>query len=540
MNKRLSRLVQVGIVFSGSALGYMQAADAASRVQAFSDLESYVQYVQKLHKAPFDRNGVALPPGGAEALAKRHAALRANALAAPAVTSYNNVQVTQDRNPWPKAEIAAAVDPTSPGSWVVMSNDFRLNFDKMFFHVTTDDGKTWTDDAMVGGSDPFTGFIPSTFQSDPGLSFDSSTNSYLSTITGNLIVDFNAEYENLDTEIDVAQGFAHGTYASLIPTPIDIQPCNGLFSNFTCDAALDKPFVTTDTNAHSPRNGTTYVYYTLFCNAPASGFCVDGKVKIPANTSAIVESHSPGPNQPFSAPALVSGSKLNTQFSSMVIDSSGVPHIFFDDFTSSAGINMWEATLSSGKWVVSAKPVVTFNFNGLTNINWAFRDDGAVAPGCAIHGTTAYCAFSANQIGSGKVEGTPSVYVVAVDAKAGTALRVVRVNNDPFNDQKHHFFAWAATNPQGNVYVGWYDDRNDPFNTKVDYFVGKSVDGGKTFPKQQAVSDVNFNPCIGFPGCGFFGDYTQLVAGPDGQIHAAWSDTRDGASMQIWSQVISW
>jgi hypothetical protein len=54
------------------------------------------------------------------------------------------------------------------------------------------------------------------------------------------------------------------------------------------------------------------------------------------------------------------------------------------------------------------------------------------------------------------------------------------------------------------------------------------------------VTDVNFNPCTGFPFCGFFGDYTQLVSGPDGIIHAAWSDTRDGASMQIWSQAITW
>ena len=62
----------------------------------------------------------------------------------------------------------------------------------------------------------------------------------------------------------------------------------------------------------------------------------------------------------------------------------------------------------------------------------------------------------------------------------------------------------------------------------------------KTFPTQKAVTDVSFNPCVGFPFCGFFGDYTQLVSGPDGIIHAAWSDTRDGASMQIWSQAITW
>jgi hypothetical protein len=539
MNKRMLDVLRAALLSVGAFVS-TQAASAASPVKAFTSLESYVQYVQNLHKAPFERDGSVLPQGGAQALARKQAAMRAAGASAPAVVSFTNVQVTQDRNPWPKAEVAAAVDPTSPQNWVVMSNDFRENFDKMFFHVSTDNGKTWTDDAMVGGSDPFTGFIPSTFQSDPGLSFDSATNSYLSTLTGNLIVDFNAGYENLDTEVDIAQGFANGTYANLTPTPIDIQPCNGLFTAFSCDASLDKPFVTTDSNSGSPANGTTYVYYTLFCNSPASGFCQDGSAKIPAFTSAIVVSQSPGPGQPFTAPALVSGSNLNAQFSSMVIDSSGVPHIFFDDFTSSPTVNMWESTLVGGTWVVSAKPVASFVFNGLGNANWAFRSLGAVAPGCAIHGVTAYCAFTANQIASGKLETTPSVYLVALNATTAAVSHVTRVNNDVFNGLKHHFFPWAAAKPNGNVYVGWYDDRNDRFNTKVDYFVGKSVDGGKTFPKQQAVTDVNFNPCVGFPGCGFFGDYTQLVSGPDGVIHAAWSDTRDGASMQIWSQTITW
>src|ERR1700730_15553291 len=219
MNKRLFEFLRAAILSVGTFV-CAQAANAASPVKAFTDLESYVQYVQKLHKAPFERDGSVLPPGGAQALARKQAAMRGAGASARAVVSFTNVQVTQDRNPWPKAEVAAAVDPTSPQNWVVMTNDFRENFDKMFFHVSADDGKTWTDDAMVGGSDPRTGFIPSTFQSDPGLSFDSSTKSYLSTLTGNLLVDFNAQYENLDTEVDIAQGFAGGTYASPPPHPL--------------------------------------------------------------------------------------------------------------------------------------------------------------------------------------------------------------------------------------------------------------------------------------------------------------------------------
>ena len=149
------------------------------------------------------------------------------------------------------------------------------------------------------------------------------------------------------------------------------------------------------------------------------------------------------------------------------------------------------------------------------------------------------CAFSANQIAGGPVESSPSVYVAVVNTITGTSS-INRVNNDPFNGSKDHFFAWATTVASGAVYVGWYDDRNDSFNTKVEYFVGKSTDGGKTFPTQMAVSDTGSNPCVGFPGCGFFGDYVQLVSGPDGVVHAAWSDTRDGASMQIFTQAITW
>jgi len=156
----------------------------------FKDLPSYVKWVQSKHKAPFDRDGAVLPPGSAKLL-KEQAHLAA------ATVQIQNDRVNQDRNPWPKAEIAAAVDPTNGRNYLVMSNDFRLNFDHMFFHPSTDGGETFTDDAMVGGADPFTGGIPLTFQSDPGVSFDRAGNSYLSTISGNSIFDLNSGYLTL-------------------------------------------------------------------------------------------------------------------------------------------------------------------------------------------------------------------------------------------------------------------------------------------------------------------------------------------------------
>jgi hypothetical protein len=506
----------------------------------FKDIDSYVRFVNSHMKAPFDRDSARLPQGAGMALL--NSARQATTASTP--TAHTNVKVNQDRNPWPKAEIGAAVDPTNGNNYVVMSNDFRENWDHMFYHVSTNGGKRWTDDSMVGGADPVTGFIPLTFQSDPGVAFDSKGHSILSTITGNEIFDFNNSYENLDTEIYVAEGFGHGTYTLLLPTPVDDQPCSGTFDAdgmFNCPGALDKPLVAVDNVPGSPHNGTIYVYYTYFCFGTGPNFdqpCTDGNAMIPAFTSAILEAHSPGAGLPFSAPNLVSGSLLNTQFSNLVIDSRGTPHVFFDDFTN-LPVAMYESTLKGANWVVSSKPVANFFFNNLASINWGFRSSGTIAPGCGINGDTAYCAFSANQLVNGPVESGVSAYVAVVNTLNATS-KVYRVNNDPFNDGSDHFFPWATTKADGSVYVGWYDDRNDPFNTLVQYFVGKSTDGGHTFPTQTAVSDVAFNPCIGFPGCGFFGDYTQLASGPDGVVHAAWSDTRDGASMQIYSQAITW
>lgn len=501
----------------------------------YATLGDCVKYMNLNHKAPFDRDGAEMPQGAAKTFAKQQVTRNSGG------GGSGNIKVNQDRNPWPKAELGAAVDPSNGNNYVVMANDFRENYDHQFYHVSTDGGTTWTDDSMVGGADPVTGFIPLTFQSDPGVAFDTVGHSFISTITGNLIFDFTNGYQNFDTEIEIATGYAHGRYTSLIPTPIDDQPCYGTFTSFFCPAQLDKPLITVDTNPHSPNKGAIYVYYTLFCNgAGPNGTdpCVDGTASVPPFSSAILVSSSAGAGLPFSAPALVSGSFTQEQFSSMVIDSTGTPHIFFDDFSSFPNTNMYESTLTGGSWVVNPTPVASFVYNGLNNINWGFRDNGAAAPGCGGQGNTAYCAFSANQIGSGKTESTPSVYLATVNLKTGTSS-IARVNNDAFNDSKDHFFGWATATSKG-VYVGFYSDRNDRFNTKVQYWVAKSTDGGKTFPTQMPVSTAQFNPCVGFPGCGFFGDYVQLVSGPDSVVHAAWSDTRDDASMQIYTQAITW
>ena len=115
---------------------------ASAQEPAPRDLESFVKYVQSHHRAPFDREGGVLPKG--EVLR-----LQTNANAVAPLLQGTNVKVNQDRNPWLKAEIGAAVDPTSGNNYVVMSNDFRENYDHMFYHVSTTNGATWTDETPL-------------------------------------------------------------------------------------------------------------------------------------------------------------------------------------------------------------------------------------------------------------------------------------------------------------------------------------------------------------------------------------------------------
>ena len=102
-------------------LGQFGNAQGASRSKKplFKDMRGYANYIQSYHKAPFDRDSVRLPNGGAAQVMRGLNQRTAQALV---VGAGSNVRINRDRDPWPKAEIAVGVDPMN-GNVVVMSND---------------------------------------------------------------------------------------------------------------------------------------------------------------------------------------------------------------------------------------------------------------------------------------------------------------------------------------------------------------------------------------------------------------------------------
>src|SRR5215469_3618525 len=95
----------------------------------------------------------------------------------------------------------------------------------------------------------------------------------------------------------------------------------------------------------------------------------------------------------------------------------------------------------------------------------------------------------------------------------------VRVNNDPIHDGIDQFFQWMAVDPAtGDVYLQFYDRRDDPENRKTGFTLARSTDGGKTFVNY-AWEETPFES----RSPAFLGDYTWLTV-LNGKVYGTWTE----------------
>ncbi len=101
-----------------------------------------------------------------------------------------------------------------------------------------------------------------------------------------------------------------------------------------------------------------------------------------------------------------------------------------------------------------------------------------------------------------------------------------RINDDPVNHAKWHWFGTLSVAPNGRIDVVWYDTRSSPNNVASQLFYCFSVDGGNTWSPNIPVSNL-FNPLIGYPNQQKIGDYITLVSDEAG-ANVAYSATFNG------------
>jgi hypothetical protein len=90
-----------------------------------------------------------------------------------------------------------------------------------------------------------------------------------------------------------------------------------------------------------------------------------------------------------------------------------------------------------------------------------------------------------------------------------------RINDDPINHNKWHWFGTLSVAPNGRLDAVWYDTRNAANNTDSQLFYSFSTDGGVTWSANVAVSN-SFNPFEGYPNQSKIGDYITIVSDETG------------------------
>ena len=86
-----------------------------------------------------------------------------------------------------------------------------------------------------------------------------------------------------------------------------------------------------------------------------------------------------------------------------------------------------------------------------------------------------------------------------------------RINDDPTNSSKWHWFGTLAIAPNGRIDVVWLDSRNAANDTDSQLFYSFSTDGGDSWSPNVAVSN-SFNPFLGYPVQNKMGDYIKIVS----------------------------
>ncbi|HEY7304184.1 MAG TPA: sialidase family protein [Bryobacteraceae bacterium] len=115
--------------------------------------------------------------------------------------------------------------------------------------------------------------------------------------------------------------------------------------------------------------------------------------------------------------------------------------------------------------------------------------------------------------------GDIDVFLASSADSGRTWSKPMRVNSDTIHNGKDQFYQWMAVDSvTNNLYVDFYDRRDDPKNIKVGVTLARSTDGGRTFTNYAWTQNA-FDP-----GGAFLGDYTWIAAHND-HVYAAWTAT---------------
>jgi hypothetical protein len=473
------------------------------------------------------------------------------------------VTVNQDTAGAPQNETAIAVDPNNPSRVVAGANDYvtrtwsctvggtpcsALGDGYSGTYFSNNGGSTWcctaTDPQHLGTLIPgVTRLAGGQYDAagDPALAFDSRGTVYYAGLGFNR--------ESAPNTVAVNRGSFDSSGDLSWSQPTFINPT-------TSPSTLnDKEWIAADANASSPFRDRVYVSWTRFLFNAHNGSYVQ---------SPIFFAWSSNGGRTFSAPTQISGNVKYDQGSRPVVGPDGSVYVFFEGATRLATLDSTYVVKSTDGGVSWGKPVqVSTLVDSHVLTDTAFRDNSypaaAAAPKGDLYATwTTMVGRTSTAVWSRSTDGgaTWSAPANAFPAATRTAVGYPVTQPDgstltaPAPIAVEDIFPAVDVSPTGHVYLGAYrgatvspwqtcaagpeppvgriacDTLGDyVHNTRLDYVV-------TDLTKTATVSTHPINTRNGFGG-GFFGDYTDLSVGSDGQFHAFWNDSNDKQTV-VW------
>jgi uncharacterized repeat protein (TIGR01451 family) len=363
-------------------------------------------------------------------------------------------------------EPSIAVDPTDGSKMAVGWRQFdsvQSNFREAGYGYTTDGGTTWT----------FPGVLENNvFRSDPVLDSDETGNFFYLSLRETL-------YDDMWGSLTGGQSWTRLTFGDVTGGDkqwFTIDKTGGIGHGFQYQA-----WSTSDNNwggrqfSRSTDGGVTWMSPIFIPNSP-----VWGTLDVDTNGNLFI-----GGVANFSSPAWCIRSS-NAQ------DPNVTPS--FDQATT--------VNLGGSVWI--GAPI---NPAGLAGQVFLAVDRSGT-------GTNNNIYMLASVLPNGASNGTDVMFVRSVNGGL-TFSAPHRINDDPVNQDKWHWFGTLAVAPNGRIDVVWLDTRNAANNTDSQLFYSWSTDGGVTWSPNLAVSNA-FNPFEGYPNQNKIGDYITIFSDATG------------------------
>lgn len=405
----------------------------------------------------------------------------------------NNDATTQVQN-----EEQVVVDPNNPDHVVAVWRDFRLGYREVAFATTFNQWRTVARETLyyAHGSSYL-------YDSDPGLTVDSSGNFYVVILSFNDTAHPNALYVKKSTDGGLTWG----------PNATVVDNVSGYFE--------DKELIACD-RTNSPYKGYVYVTWARFGSAEQVMMC--------RSTNGGVS---------FSAPLAVSGLG-SLQWPVPAIGPNGELYIAWDAY-------------SAIQFSKSTDGGVTFNgTHTIQNVGFGYGYiNGSIGtfsyPAIDVDITAGprrgwvYCVYE--DLEQGTTSDSLDMYFTKSTNGGTTWSAPTRINDDTLNNRRDQFHPWMTVDSHGNIHACWLDRRLDPANMFMDCYYSFSTDGGTTWAKNQRVSTVSSDPRL-VPKRGrpwrpempladalpseWLGEYIGIAAADTLHVYPVWTDTRNG------------